>query len=60
MDLERLTAQEVVRMGKVLELVGMPAAPDELESRINTLEGAATVLRKELKQSRAASAAHGE
>jgi hypothetical protein len=59
-DFDRLDIQEVSMMSKLIRILGTPAAPDELEKLINVCEGAATMYRKALAASRAASRGHGE
>lgn len=48
MDLERLNLRETAQLSKLIELLGTPAAADEMESCIRVCEGAATMYRKEL------------
>lgn len=59
-DFDRLTIEEVSMMSDLIKLLGTPAAPDELEKRINVCDGAATMYRKALDESRKASRGHGE
>ena len=60
MDLERLTLDEIRQMSKLINVLGTPAAPDELESKLRICEAAATIYRNELMKSRDYSRAHGE
>ena len=60
MDLERLSLDEVRQMSKLIETLGTPAAPDELESKINICDGASTLYRKKLDEARAYNRQHGE
>jgi hypothetical protein len=60
MDFERLSIDEMSRMSDLIKLLGTPAAPDELEKLINVCEGAATMYRKALHESRQGSRSHGE
>jgi hypothetical protein len=60
MDWERLSIEEMSQMSRLIRVLGTPAAPDELEKLINVCDGAATMYRKALAASRAASRGHGE
>jgi hypothetical protein len=58
MDLERLTLDEVRQMSKLINVLGTPAAPDELESKINICDAAATMYRHELVKARESTRSH--
>jgi hypothetical protein len=60
MDLDRLSLDEIRQMSKLIGLLGTPAAPDELESKIRICEAAATMYRNALIVANELSRAHGE
>jgi hypothetical protein len=60
MDWERLTIEEMSMMAKLIRILGTPAAPDELEKLINVCDGAATMYRKALAETRQYNRSHGE
>jgi hypothetical protein len=59
MELDRLTLDEVRQLSKLIDELGTPSAPDELERRINICEAAATIYRRELVAVRSMERNHG-
>lgn len=59
-SLDQLSLDEIRQMSKLIALLGTPAAPDELQSKVRICEAAATMYINELSKSRELSRAHGE
>lgn len=60
MDLERLTIDEVSKLGEVIRLLGLPAAVPDMTSCINVLEAAAAIYRRARGTLQDSSRNHGE
>jgi len=59
MDLERLSLDEIRQMSKLINVLGTPAAPDELTSKMKICEAAASMYRAELVKANELSRQHG-
>lgn len=60
MDLERLTLNEIRQMSKLINVLGTPAAPDELQSKMRICEAAATMYRNALVEANDHTRSHGD
>ena len=60
MDLDRITLTEARQMSKIIDLLGTPETPDELQSVIDVLDATTTLYRKTLAKVREQNARHGD
>lgn len=59
MDLDRLSLEQMCQLSKLIELMGKPIHPENIQSCIDILDAALTIYRRHMLQVREANEQHG-